>query len=166
MGYCLYSVLHADLRTRDAMVHIAFIVFSLLLTSSSCHGVVASKESQGLEGGPCRYEEIPGVATITAIQEPDAGEYSCKQAKAVFFEFTPNDPAAVAGYRFPDRPDTAPRLTVGAGMNPPRNWVEEQGISVGARMRCLRVEIISGTCPPVTYVFPDLDKSGWRKWCW
>lgn len=141
-------------------------LFFLLLVVVGCNGVEVKKEDYNLDGGSCKYVDIPGVAVITAIREPDPGDYNCRQAVAVFFDFLPDDTAAVSRYRFPDRPDATHRLTVGAGMNPPRKWIEGQGIVVGGKLRCLRSEIFSGSCTPVSFSFPDLDWSGWQKMCW
>ncbi|MDY6912445.1 MAG: META domain-containing protein, partial [Chloroflexota bacterium] len=77
------------------------------------------------------------------------------------FDFVPDEPGDVDRYRFPDWSDKGQYLTVGAGMNPPRAWVEDQGIVEGSTQRCMRLEITKGTCTPVIFSFPEIDFSGW-----
>jgi len=107
---------------------------------------------EDIVGGPCEYVDIEGVATITSISDPDAGG-----TVEVLFDFTPNDPEASNDYLFPDWSDTGRNLTVGSGQNPTAEWVEEHEIIVESTLTCIRKEIITGTCTPVIFSFPDLE---------
>ena len=119
----------------------------------------------GKLGGPCEYETIDGYATVIEVKNAPADAYNCRDAVEVIFTFLPDDPSAADSYRFADYTDTHRRFTLGAGMNPPRQWAQHNGLVPGSRHRCLRKEIVSGTCVPVTYVFPDIDTTGWEQEC-
>ena len=105
-------------------------------------------------GGPCEYVDIEGIATITSISDQDASG-----TLEVLFDFTPNDPEASKDYLFPEWPDTDQHLTVGSGQNPSAAWVEEHGITEQSTWTCMRQEIITGTCTPVIFYFPDLEST-------
>lgn len=95
-------------------------------------------------GGPCTYKDIPGTATIVSVEAAPSNEYNCANAVQVTFDFTPTDPAAVNSYRLPTWKDTGNHFTVGGGMNPPKNWVQAQGLTVGSKHACVRSEITGG----------------------
>jgi len=114
-------------------------------------------------GGGCKYVEVPGIARITSVETAPSGEYHCKDAVKVTFDFIPNDPAAASSFRFPKWPGT---FTVGAGMNPPRAWVLERGLTVGSEHACIRSEITAGPCTPVGFRLTDINMEGWDKYCW
>jgi hypothetical protein len=116
-------------------------------------------------GGPCEYVTIVGYATVIEVNKAPADAYNCRDAVEVIFTFLPDDPPAADSHRFADYPDTHRRFKLGAGMNPPRQWVQRNGLVPGSRHRCLRKEIISGTCVPVMYVFPDIDTTSWEQEC-
>jgi antitoxin component YwqK of YwqJK toxin-antitoxin module len=109
--------------------------------------------------GPCEYMEIPGTARITAIKPAGAG-YNCpRNPVEVLFDFTPDDPKR-SSKCVHDR-----HLTIGAGMNPSLDFVENRGLKVGQPLRCIRKEIITGTCTPTGFDFPDVNLSDYGKWC-
>jgi hypothetical protein len=116
-------------------------------------------------GGPCEYNTVNGHATIIEVRNAPANAYNCQDAVEVVFTFQPDDPSATASYRFEEYPDADHRFTLGAGMNPPRQWAQRAGLIPGSRHRCIRNEIVSGACVPVKYVFPDIDTSGWEQEC-
>ncbi len=116
-------------------------------------------------GGPCEYDTIDGYATVIEVKNAPADAYNCQDAVEVIFTFRPNDPSAVASYRFAGDPDAHHRFTLGAGMNPPRQWAHRIGLIPGTRHRCIRMEIVKGTCVPVKYSFPDIDTIGWEAEC-
>ena len=134
------------------------LVIALLLLTFSC------KTPERI-GGPCKYIDIPGVATITSIETADTSSYNCRNAVEVLFDFMPDDTTAQQRYRFPVWPDTSQHLIVGAGMNPAREWVTAEEISVGKTYDCLRREIISGACTPVIFDIVGIDFSEWADYC-
>ena len=113
----------------------------------------------------CTYNEIQGTATIVSISKADLKAYNCKDGVEVIFSFKPDAPQAAKDYLFPKSSDQRQRLTVGAGMNPPKQWTEKKGLTVGSTHRCIRKEIIQGACAPVLFVFPEIDLSDWQEAC-
>ena len=138
-------------------------VLSLLLSAvGGCHG---DNGGQLPLGGQCGYRDVPGIATIVAVRDASPDDYNCQNAVTVVFDFAPADSAAIHGYLFPAWPDSGRQLRVGSGLNPPRSWVEGQGLAEGTQHRCTRQEITVGTCTPVLFTFPDIDFSGWADSC-
>lgn len=103
------------------------------------------------------YSTITGWVTIVAHCTPDAHAYNSPDPVEIRFDFQPDDPSAADQYRFPDVADADQRLTVGAGANPSRSWVDDKGLEPGSRHRCTRRELRSGVGPPVLFHFPDLE---------
>jgi hypothetical protein len=148
----------------EAEVNITHATF--LLLSVCCASIACGGESRGRQvGGACEYQQVHGRATITDVRAADPNANNCKDAVEVVFTFFPDEPSAPKHYRFADHPDTGQHLQVGAGMNPPRDWVRRKGLVKGAVHRCVRSEIVKGTCTPVLFTFPDLDTQGWEKTC-
>ena len=116
-------------------------------------------------GGPCTYVDIPGIARVTSVEKAPSGEYNCADAVQVTFDFIPTDPAAVGHYRYPGWKDTGNHFTLGAGMNPPKTWVLERGLTAGSEHACVRSESTAGACAPVGFSFPKINMDGWEKYC-
>ena len=143
------------------------VTCAAFLLLSVCGGSIACGGDSGIRrvGGACEYRRIHGRATITDVRVADPDANNCGDAVEVIFTFYPDEPSAPKHYRFADQPDTGRHLHVGAGMNPPRDWARRRGLVKGAVHRCVRSEIVKGTCTPVTFTFPDLDMKGWEKTC-
>lgn len=147
--------------------------FSLGLTAVLCFclpflmagGNSGRDSSEKTIGGPCEYAEIQGRAIILEVKKAPADGYNCHDAVEVVYTFEPDDSSRKRNYRFPEHADTQRRFTVGAGMNPPRQWAQHAGLVPGSSHRCMRKEIIHGACVPVVFVFPDIDTTGWEKAC-
>jgi len=120
----------------------------------------------GLVGGPCTYVEFPGLATIISVEPAPPEASNCDNAVEVTFDFVLHDPADVDLYLFPNWLDEGRRLTVGDGMNPPQEWVELNGLTVGSVHPCVRMEIREGTCTPVIHKLLDIDYSTFAGFCW
>jgi hypothetical protein len=104
--------------------------------------------------------DIPGTAIITAIKPARAGLNNCpRNPVEVLFDFTPADPK-LSSKCASDR-----HMTVGAGMNPSLDFVENRGLKVGQTLRCIRKEIVTGTCNPTGFDFQDINFSDYAKWC-
>jgi len=116
-------------------------------------------------GGPCTYVDIPGIAKIVSVEKAPSTEYNCADAAKVIFDFVPNDPAAIDHYRHPSWKDTGNSFTLSGGMNPPKTWAMERGLTVGSVHACVRSESTGGTCTPVTFSFPEINLEGWEKYC-
>jgi hypothetical protein len=147
----------------SSTIYLCFIL--ILLGVSSILGCRDNVRAEAISTGPCQYEEVMGYATILSVKAAAEENAGCKDAVEICFNFTPTDTSARDTYRFPHFTDKNQRLTVGAGLNPPREWALNMGVISGASLRCVRRELIRGTCTPVVFVFPDLDLTGWEKWC-
>ena len=143
------------------------LVWSLSLVVVLTMGCNEDSDSDAADvvGGRCEYNDIQGRATINSVAVPDAGEDNCKNAVKIMFTFTPDDVSAPDDYRFGEWPDTDRQFTVGAGKNPPKAWAESVGLVQGSTYKCVRSEIINGTCTPVIFSFPEIDLTGWEKEC-
>lgn len=116
-------------------------------------------------GGDCVYEEIPGIAEIVSIDQAPPGELNCPSGSvAIFFDFIPYDSTAVLRYTG-NWPANNARLFIG-GMNPPQEWVDEQGLHPGSLLECVRMQITKGTCTGVGYKYPGLDQSRFNEYCY
>jgi hypothetical protein len=103
-------------------------------------------------GGPCEYAEVSGTATIVSVSDASEGENNCaNDPVVVVFDFVPDDPGDEA------HAATGWHLTIGGGANPPRAWVDAEGLTVGTEHPCMRSDILSGTCTPVLYTFTGVD---------
>ena len=58
------------------------------------------------------------------------------------------------------------RLTISEGVNPPRQWVESEGLTVGSQHVCTRRDISSGTCSPLLFDFTDVDYAAGVALCY
>lgn len=137
----------------------------ILVASAIMFGASCKPASSPPVGGPCTYVDIPGTAKIVSVTEAPSKEYNCMSAVKVTFDFVPNDPAAANHYRYPSWKDTGNHFTLGAGMNPPKTWALEQGLTEGSQHACVRSESTGGSCTPVTFSFPQISKVGWEKEC-
>ncbi len=145
---------------------IIFIV-SLSIINTSCKERAQSEEKEQNIGGPCSYSEIPGYAVILSIEDAAANQYNCPNDPVeVRFSFFPDDSTTVKNYRFPDWSDENRRITIGAGMNPPREWVERESLVAEQRYECIRHEIKEGACTPVYFEFPEIDFSKAGELCY
>jgi hypothetical protein len=124
-----------------------------------------ANDIDGPPGGPCSYVEYPGSAIIVSVEEDTSQLRTCENAALIKFTFQPADSSASSRYLFPQRSDTNQAFLVGSGCTPPLNWAISQGLAVGSEHSCVRREIISGTCSPVGFGFPEIDYSAWGDSC-
>jgi hypothetical protein len=142
-------------------VYLAMAAVILVMVFGAC-----SKPAVGPPiGGPCTYVDVPGMATIVSVEQAPSNEYNCADAVKVTFDFVPTDPAAIGHYRHPGWKDTGNHFTLGAGMNPPKTWALERGLTAGSEFACVRSESTSGACTPVVFLFPGINVEGWDKYC-
>jgi hypothetical protein len=143
------------------------IIFLLILLISVITACAVKDVKKFLVGGPCDYEEIEGTAVITSIVDAQSDDYNChKRPVKVSFVFTPDDSSAKGKYLFPNVSDSRQNIRLSGGLNPPKDFMKVKGIIVGTSHKCVRKEIIKGTCTPVLYEFPEIDFSGYAKYCW
>jgi len=102
-----------------------------------------------LVGGPCRYDDIAGQATIVAVTPQETGN-----RLDVTFTFRPNTPLVSEPLYEPAK---VWHLTLVSGQAPGPRFVKRYGIRPGrvlpGRMRLIR----KGTCTPVLFAFPGMD---------
>ncbi len=144
------------------------IVCLCVFANSGCH----EEASDALPGSGCEYVQIPGNATIIALQEPRPDSNNCANAVEVVFHFEPDDPTVSERYQWNwdgveigywDDTDT---ITVGDGKNPPREWAMSHGLVEGSVHRSIRQELTKCCpCTPVVFTFPELDLTGWEAEC-
>jgi hypothetical protein len=147
-------------------LHYCFIAVFCVCLPLSAAGGNGGATTEKRVGGLCEYETIDGYATVREVSHAPADAYNCRDAVEVIYTFTPDDPSAIDRYRFTDFADAHLRFTLGAGMNPPRQWAHRMGLIPGSRHRCIRKEIVRGTCKPVKHVFPDIHgTTGWEQEC-
>ena len=141
---------------------VTFLAAALMLFSPCSSSVMADIAEPLPEpevvGGACEYEDVAGIATIISVTEAPAEEYNCENNPVkVVFDFRPSYLLARLLYMFPDMSDEGNALTIAGGANPAADWVAAQGLVVGSKHTCIRREIVSGTCTPVIFEFPNLD---------
>ena len=102
-------------------------------------------------GGPCEYDVVEGSATIDSVDAALVQDGDCT-----------NDPVVVTFTFMPDGGTTGDEitgltLTISSGLNPPRTWVESEGLTAGTVHRCEQQTITSGTCTPIIYEFTGVN---------
>ena len=108
-----------------------------------------------MAGSDCKYRGINGIATITYINNANPDQVIIK------YDFTPIDKVP---YKYPKFSDKGIKFFVkGHGSFPPQSWVKENGIKMGAEIKCVRQEIDKGSCTPVVFAFPQFEKNGWSE---
>ena len=160
------------MRSRVAILFVFILSISVLLIFISSDNLkahpnyveyktvgVGASDKGSLYYTNCYYKEIPGIATIKEIKKADPSEYNCKNDPVtVVFDFAPNDSSL--------KKSNDHHLTIGAGMNPPRKWVQQQKITEESEHPCIRKEISIGTCTPVVFKFTKLDFNDALNMCW
>lgn len=137
---------HIKLLSRHAIVAIIPVVVFL---SVSC--VSASPSSKQLVGGPCTYKLYAGKAQIVSVSQkqdnPAAFEikFSFHPKKAIQEEY-----ARVTGKQW--------SLVMNDFSDPPETFVKKYSIKPGKRFPCNMKVITKGTCSPVIFDFPTLDR--------
>ncbi len=103
--------------------------------------------------GACgTYTDTPGTASIVSVETAPANEYDCANDPVrVLFDFTPTDPQAAS------LAASGVKLTIGAGMNPPRAWVTSSGLTVGSDHPAVRSDQPVGPCSPVVWKLTAAD---------
>ncbi|WP_428558825.1 MAG: hypothetical protein ACP59X_12715 [Solidesulfovibrio sp. DCME] len=115
----------------------------------------------GRVGGPCRYDTFPGKAVIETVapwqpSSPMEGIPAPYPPLAVTFTFTPDSP--ITGEPL-YRPGLTHQLTLVNGMPPGTRFARKYGIVAGKAFACELRIIRQGTCTPVLYEFPDIDRA-------
>jgi hypothetical protein len=106
-------------------------------------------------GGPCQYQSYPGQATIISIAESKDHDQSETAKVEVKFSFTP-------GQKIAERFARVEGMTFNLyGKNfqyPDRQFLTRNNIHVGTVLEGYLQVIVSGTCTPMLFEFPDLKQ--------
>jgi hypothetical protein len=133
-----------------------------LLAVCFCLGPsLALAASPGRVGGPCRYDSFPGTATFLSVApwqpgSPAAGVPTPYPPLAVTFQFVPQEP--VTGEPL-YKPDAVHTFTLVNSMPPGPRFAAKYGLKAGAAVPCQLRIIREGTCTPVLYEFPGIDRT-------
>ena len=132
-----------------------------LAVLAACPAYAFAAGDGGRVGGPCRYDNFPGKATIVSVApwRPDApgqGSPTPYPPLAVAFTFAPDAP--IAGEPL-YRPGIEHALTLVNGMPPGPRFAAKYGIAPGKAFACRLRLIRQGTCTPVLFAFPDIDQT-------
>ena len=134
------------LLSRHAIVAIIPVV---VLLSVSC--VSASSSSKQMVGGPCTYKQYEGKAQIVSVSQKQDNpatfeiKFSFHPKKTIQEEY-----ARVTGKQW--------SLVMNDFSDPPEAFVKKYGIKPGKRFPCQMKVITKGTCSPVIFDFPTLDR--------
>jgi len=144
-------------------------IFIILLISiiTACAGKDARNYKPYLVGGLCEYKEIMGTAVISSIADANSDDLNCdNEPVEVLFNFMPDDLNAKDDYLFPNISDSNQKIKLGEGLNPSKDYMNIKGIIKGTSHKCIRKEIVKGTCTPVLYEFSQIDFSDYGEYCW
>jgi hypothetical protein len=121
--------------------------------------VAACSPSFTKVGGPCKYDDHPGTATITRIEKTEAS----KQQKGVTgyegFEvrFTFKPDAALKDGRGAKAATWEHLFQIGSGTYPGPEYLKKYKLEVGKTFRGTMSVITSGTCTPVIVKLDGVD---------
>lgn len=143
----------------QTMVRLACVTCLVMMAVLGC--ARTAKSVPAVVGGPCAYKDIPGWARVVSIRAAPAKANNCPNHPVVVrFDFIPDDP------KLTSKQAQDLTLTVAGGMNPARAYITAKGIAKGKTYRCVRREIMQGTCTPVLYTFPKIDLSDFGQSCY
>jgi len=141
-----------------------FFIFSALITFSACRHSVQphSVSPETRVGGPCSYDEYKGAATITSVEKT---EQSMAQARVkggpgyegyeIRFVFKTDEEI---GQKWVRR-DKEHLFVLNNSWYPGPRYLEKYKIKSGRNFQCVMQVITKGTCTPIIYTFPELDKN-------
>jgi hypothetical protein len=114
-------------------------------------------------GGPCKYSEYAGTATITRVEQTERSRRQAKnvggagyEGYEVWFRFTPASeireewarPAAGREHPF----------TLMNSWYPGPHYIQKYDIKPGLECRCVMKVITKGTCTPIMFDFPGIRR--------
>jgi hypothetical protein len=121
--------------------------------------LAACRPMPGIQGGPCKYDDHLGTATITRIEKTEDSKQQ----------------SGITGYegfevRFTFKPDTAIKddlgakaatwdhlFQIGSGTYPGPAYLQKYKLEVGKTFRATMSVITSGTCSPVIVKLDGVD---------
>ncbi len=137
-------------RATSAAVSSAAVEASPVASTAPAAGSAAPAESaggrSGRVGGRCEYDDTPGTATVTAVEDAPGNGDCRNHPKRVTLKFVADDAAAK-----PNPKDDAFALGVGGVDFVAAGCLAAYKISVGAKLKTVRHIIKAGTCSPHVY---------------
>lgn len=145
--------MHAHTVNDRKLTLRVMVLLAGLVSQVSC-----SYTTEGI--GRCgTYTPTPGTARITAVETAPADQLNCKNDPVrVLWDFTPGDPGA-------GNAATNIQLTVG-GANPPRTWVEAEGLAIGSVHPAIREDGPNSPCGPLFFTVTDVDTKAGTQACY
>jgi hypothetical protein len=143
------SLLHIKARSVQGLAAISLAVIFLATLFVSC--VSASSQSKPIAGGPCAYKQYSGEAEIVSIsrKSDNSGTYEIKFSfhpqKAVREEFARDESKQWF-------------LVMNDFSNPSEDFVKKYDVKTGKRFPCYMKVITKGTCAPVMFDFPTINR--------
>ncbi len=143
------------------MLRSSLLLLSAVLAALACLPVLADAAGPERVGGPCRYESCPGTATFVDVkawqpESPLAGVPTPYPPLAVTFTFAPAQPIINEPLY---KPGTVHAFTLVNSMPPGPRFAAKYGITAGATVPCELRVIREGTCTPVVFEFPGIDRA-------
>jgi len=138
-------------------INLLFLLI-LFLTFSSCKSNSSFKEKDEESDlffitDKCKYMKFPGSAEIVSFDIQNVSDIK------IVFNFNPDISDQKEQYRFPHFPDKDRTKIIKISQQNPESWIKDFELKPGNKIYCIRCEILSGTCSPVIYLFPDINVS-------
>lgn len=123
---------------------------------------VAAEEIPKMVGGPCTYSEYAGAAKIISIDKLPCPEGTLGKKAGVFrvrFVFEPHDSIPKPFERLKGKPHD---LRLVNGSWPTMGFLRKYEIHVNKELSCCLKVIKKGTCTPVLFDFPTIDRTDYE----
>ena len=136
--------------------HTSFVTLLVMLLGcflSACGG------GSGVVGGPCKYDDHPGTATITRIEKSEASKQQSGRTGyegfEVYLTFKPD--AALKDGLGPKAATWEHLFQIGSGTYAGPEYLKKYNLAVGKTFRGTMSVISSGTCTPVSIKLDGVD---------
>ncbi len=120
-----------------------------------CAWAQPKNQARPTVGGPCQYKTYPGQATIISITQSKDHNQSETAQFEVKFSFTPGQ---IIEEKFARVEGKAFNLYGENFQYPDRQFLTRNSIHVGTVLEGYLNVIVSGTCTPLLFEFPDLKQ--------
>ena len=134
----------------------------LALTTLLLLNMAAAREKPQMVGGPCLYTEYSGTAKIISVDEIAGSQAAPGQKVSVYqvrFIFEPVGPIPEPFLDMRERPH---ELTLINGFQPRLGFLKKYGIEPDKTFPCNLKVIKKGTCTPVLFDFPTIDRTDYK----
>jgi len=135
--------------SEHALVALVLAVVFPAILSVNC--ALASSSPKQLVGGPCTYKQYKGNAEIVSVN-PKPGNPATFEIKFSFH------PKKAIKEEFARNKDRQWNLVMNDFSDPREDFVKKYGIKSGKRLPCYMKVITKGTCTPVMFDFPTINR--------